>query len=86
MLGKGKSGAYGQPEEELVSQEVISHNLSDHFAGETGAQTVVTQYWAGSHLGQPLALLLKAKLHLRISMMDLGGDYQTSVILPSMAH
>lgn len=46
MLGKKNAKGWCQPEEEFLWKEEVSYSsdhLSDHLAGETGAQTVMAQ-------------------------------------------
>lgn len=46
LLRKGEAEVWWQPEEGLISQQVVAHNsdkLSDHLEGKTGVKMMVGQ-------------------------------------------
>lgn len=87
---KGPAEDRSQPEEDYAFLEETSHNsqLSDHFAGESRAQPMTSQWWAGPHLDQYCSGMHASCFQLNLSLMleptnlDLGERESVNLVFP----
>lgn len=94
MLLKEKADAWCQPEEELVSQEEMLHssdNLSDHHVGQTRAETITCQWWAGPHLDEDCLVmhtscpLFNLNLLSGVWRIGVGGEGSMDIWVPLLS-